>query len=216
MFNERVPIVSNMPLVPAHGAGLCRRNEQITGQYPSNYQDGMQILRNVGAQRVHGYQVLYNVIEKLQSELDETQQILTCLGYRHVLEMLPNKDSIDFQNHSDDPTNGRLSATSAWNMIWDIAVQEQLLKMIQLYNNARATGTVAPAAPPAVPPTTAATSPQLVTLEQLLQHDFDFQTVKWSNPGAGRIRQKMPALLPPLTTLSNLHTALEDLPYTIS
>lgn len=126
--------------------------ELLTGKCPSSYKDAIETLREISSRKYYQYKILYDTIEKLQSELDEKQQTITCLGYRHVLEKLPNKTSNAFKSHPDYPSPpAKLSATRAWHITWDLAVTNQLSSMIQEYNNARAA-----VAPTTLPATTAA------------------------------------------------------------
>ncbi|KAF2242129.1 hypothetical protein BU26DRAFT_166682 [Trematosphaeria pertusa] len=98
---------------------VCDFIATVTGEGKVDYTRAFSKLRDAAAHRQQQWEALYNTIEKLRSEITRKQQIITCLGYRHVLEMLSDKDSVLAQfTFSGDPPS---SATAIWKVTWQLA-----------------------------------------------------------------------------------------------
>ncbi|KAK3172073.1 hypothetical protein OEA41_004158 [Lepraria neglecta] len=141
---------------------VCLFVKTITGQEALDFQNAIKILRDIGAARSQHWKILYDTIEKKQSEIDQQQQIITCLGFRHVLEMLPDKTEI--VNHFINPTPW--GATGNWKMTWQFAVERELVLLLHEHIQVMAaSGTVTVPALTAVPGSD--------SLRHLILYDFE-------------------------------------------
>ncbi|KAF2675847.1 hypothetical protein K458DRAFT_492813 [Lentithecium fluviatile CBS 122367] len=84
--------------------------KMLTGKKPTGYADAIQSLRRVSGER-RQWKFLFDELERLRAEIAYHKQIIACLEYRHVLESLPNKESIKKKFNLTQLT----TATPAWS-----------------------------------------------------------------------------------------------------
>ena len=122
---------------------VCEFLATITGEDKIDYKSAFKTLQDATANRQEQWETLYKTIEKLRLELAQKQQAITCLGYRHFLEMLPDKRSL--QNLF--PTASLTEATPIWKLTWQVIVEKELFVMLQDHVNILRPGTFAATAP---------------------------------------------------------------------
>ena len=167
--------------------------EGLTGEKELTYQKAIRILRDISVNKTEQSKVLYEAIEKQQTQIALQQQIITCLEYRHAIEELPNMTS-SLQN-PPRPTDGH---SGAWKKTWRLAVECELDVMIRIYINPPPTEPATVASPgtnedassehtaPANKDASSGNTNRVVPpaarlfLRQLLQYDFD----KWAKNSA--------------------------------
>lgn len=105
-------------------SNVCLFVEAKTGRKGLNFQQGIQMLREMSVVKNEQFKILYEEIEKQRTEITLQQQIITCLEYRHVLKNLPNrKHEVIVKKDTD--------ATSLWKVTWKLAVESELENMIK-------------------------------------------------------------------------------------
>ena len=143
---------------------MCEFLATVTGEDKINYKSAFKTLRDATAHRQQQWETLYNTIEKLHLELAQKQQAITCLGYRHFLEMLPDKRSL----RNLFPTASLTDATPTWKLAWQVIVEKELHLMLQDHVNILHPGTFAATAPEPQP-----TDPNWY-LRLLLENGFQY------------------------------------------
>ncbi|MCJ1467358.1 hypothetical protein MMC07_005982 [Pseudocyphellaria aurata] len=83
-------------------------------------------LHTFGAQRRHKYASLINKIDELKEDIADKQRVITCLGFRHVLETLPDQVELGhcFKNWRAS------SGTASWQKAWKFVVERELVLML--------------------------------------------------------------------------------------
>ena len=122
---------------------VCEFLTTVTGKDKVGYESAFKTLRDAIAHQEQQWETLYKTIKELQVDLAQKQQAITCLGYRHILEMLPNKPSLQ----SLFPTASFTDATPTWKLAWQVIVEKELHVMLQDHVNVLSPGTFPAAAP---------------------------------------------------------------------
>lgn len=97
----------------------------VTGDIVT-YAVALERLREISAHRHKQWEAINNTLEKLRLELARKQQAITCLGYRHVLEMLPNQVHLA----TLFPAVSLDAATPRWKLAWQVIVEKELYSML--------------------------------------------------------------------------------------
>lgn len=149
--------------------------EHLSGESESDFKKATSRLWDIGTENKQQWDILYKVIEKQQTEIYQQGQLISCLEYRHALEMLPNRSAAMLQGLPGKAP----SATLVWKKTWEGAVKLELQHMIheRIFNNAAAS----PAGGPPVPPVPS----QRTGLQDCLRSDFDF----WANRKLNTVTQ---------------------------
>ena len=145
----------NFPLSPDHRdfqSNVRSFNYLVAGSSGDNLssQEIFDKLRNMHLHKQQQWGPVYNIINELRADVAKKQQIITCLGLRHVLEMLPDKTEI--VRHFTNPTPQ--GATGHWKMTWQFAVERELVLLLyeQLHTlNTSSPGTLTLPHPPSIP-----------------------------------------------------------------
>lgn len=102
--------------------------EGLTGKKGLEFQEALLTLRDMSVNKNEQAKVLYEAIQKQQTQIHLQQQIISCLEYRHVLEELPNRKSK--METPPRPTHGH---AEAWKKTWRLAIECKLDKMIKIH-----------------------------------------------------------------------------------
>lgn len=82
-------------------------------------------------------------MRELHADIAKKQQIITCLGFRHILEEMPDRGEI--VRHFVNPTPR--GATGHWRMTWQFTIERELVLLLYEQVHRMAIPTTAPAAP---------------------------------------------------------------------
>lgn len=96
-------------------------------------------LHRTSLKRNQSWGPVYKIISDLRGDLARKQQIITCLGYRHVLEMLP--DRLELQKLYTQ--NWSSNATTNWKRAWQFIIERELV--VLLYEHLRSLIATGPA-----------------------------------------------------------------------
>ncbi len=123
-------------------------------------------LRDMSLHRQQQWAPIYKIISDLRADVMKKQQIITCLGFRHVLEMLP--DQPELRRHFVNPTPH--GATGYWKMAWQFVVERELVLL--LYEHLQFLASSGATLPAGVPVPDPPTIPASENLRKLLLYDF--------------------------------------------
>ena len=148
---------------------VCNRNlrtftEMMTGQLTADTDTNrycFYLLEKTGAAKSQHLQPILEEIERLRDTVETQRQIITSLGYRRLIEHLPNRSHYDktlaLQSHQKN-------STRYWSEIWRGLVVQELNNMINK------------------PPGTPVTPPRPLT--QLFNYNFEAWRNKAKNKSA--------------------------------
>ena len=108
-------------------SNICLFVEGMTGKKGLKYQEAILTLRDMSVNKNEQAKVLYEAIQRQQTQIHLQQQRISCLEYRHVLEELLNRKSK--METPPRPTHGH---AEAWKKTWRLAVECELDKMIKI------------------------------------------------------------------------------------
>ena len=121
-------------------------------------------LHTLGAQRHREWTPLFKEINDLKTDVAKKQQVITCLGFRHVLEKLPDQAELVHYFSNWRPQG----ATGYWKMAWKFAVERELVLMLfERLQELIAAGVVVSIAP------MASSLAKSGNLRELLKNDFE-------------------------------------------
>ena len=111
--------------------------EMVTGNEEpnSNLVDIFKKLRDCASHRQQPGTPLYDTMRDLRADITKKQQIITCLGFRHVLEEMPDRGEI--ARHFVNPNT--LGATGHWKMTWQFTIERELVLLLYEEVHRRAT-----------------------------------------------------------------------------
>jgi hypothetical protein len=123
-------------------------------------------LRDMTLNRQQQWAPIYKIISDLRADVTKKQQIITCLGFRHVLEMLPDQPEV--LKHFTNPTPH--GATGHWKMAWQFVVERELVLL--LYEHLQFLAASGARLPAGVPVPAPPTIPASKYLRKLILYDF--------------------------------------------
>ncbi|KAH9873319.1 hypothetical protein J1614_005717 [Plenodomus biglobosus] len=123
-------------------------------------------LREKTPDRQQQWAPIYKIISDFKEDVAKKQQIITCLGFRHVLETLPDRQEVS--RHFTNPTPH--SATGYWKMTWQFVVERELVLLLYEHLYSLATSKKPPEG---VPIPDLPTIPGSDSLRELILYDFE-------------------------------------------
>ena len=147
----------------------------ITGEKEpnSNLVDIFEKLRDCASHRQQPGAPLYDAMRDLRADVAKKQQIITCLGFRHVLEELPDRGEI--ARHFVNPTTW--GASGHWKMTWQFVIERELVLLLYEQVHRMATSASRARAERFIPPLAAAPARPTVDgsheIRQIILYDFE-------------------------------------------
>ena len=148
--------------------------EMVTGDKEpnANLVDTFKKLRDCASHRQQPGAPLYDTMRDLRVDIARKQQIITCLGFRHVLEELPDRG--ETARHFVNPT--LWGASGHWRMTWQFVIERELVLLLYEQVYRMATSASPTRAEIFVPPLAGAPARPTVDgsddLRQIILYDF--------------------------------------------
>lgn len=192
---------------------VCKFCTLVTGNAGVSFQDVFKALRDYVTWQKQQWTPIYKQIREQGTELAKKQRVITSLGFRHVLENLPDQSKI----LAEFGLTKAPSATGTWQLTWQLAVEQKLIMMLQEHVSKLALNTPQPSTAPtaasnpsptpglpstpastpapsgpssksAVGPGMATTKPPSDPLREILQHDLEYWISKLKRDKAGNTK----------------------------
>lgn len=165
----------------------------VTGEKEpnSNLVDIFKKLRGCASHRQQPGAPLYDTMRDLRADIAKKQQIITCLGFRHVLEEMPDRGEIT--RHFVNPTVW--GASGHWRMTWQFTIERELVLL--LYEEVHRMATSTSTNPTVVFNPALANLPAAPTIDgsdglrQLILYDFE----EWVKKHSKSLKQNGAAII---------------------
>ncbi|OAL56474.1 hypothetical protein IQ07DRAFT_674672 [Pyrenochaeta sp. DS3sAY3a] len=136
-------------------------------------------LRKAANDKEQKLKILFDTVKKLQSEISLKQQIITSVGYRHVLERFPSVTTLQglFPRANLQPN----VSTPLWKRTWQVIVEVELYAMLREHVN-----TITPHTFTALPP-----EPRQPEANWYLRRLLKFEFLHWTSKNKATIRNQI-------------------------